>query len=570
MNDVVIHGGWLVDGTGAVRQRRDVGIKDGLITEIGEPKSVAGRSKISAVDRIVCPGFIDVHTHYDAQLTWDPAASPSILHGVTTVLGGNCGFSLAPITDDSAEYLIPMLATVEGMPEEALREGLKVSWKSFEGYLDSLDETLAINAGFMVGHSALRRMVMGESAIGGQPSSAEMDKMVGLLHQSISAGALGFSTSRGQSHYDHNGDPVPSRHASSAEILALCRATGEHDGTSLEAIPTVDQIFDSETELFLVAMSLAARRPINWNNLTMDQDDVARASRLRPSDSAQASGGKVIALANGEPQFNRFTLERPFLWEGIPGWAETMRLPIPERIEAFRNPEVRRHLREGAMKISRKWVDWPGFVVNDVQPPASANLVGRSVGDIAKERGTDPFDTFCDIAVEARMRVGMATRIFGADDQGWMQLVDLLKDPRVVFGASDAGAHLDTISSFAMYTGFLGSAVRERSLLTFEDAVSLMTARPAALYGLKGRGTIGVGNPADVLILDETTIGHGHREMRNDLPGGAARIYSEPFGVEKVIVNGVVTVADGQLTGAQNGKVIRSGKDTANPAMSLV
>lgn len=569
MNDLVIEGGWVVDGTGAERKRADVGIENGIITEIGEPGSVSGKTKISADDRIVCPGFVDVHTHYDAQLTWDPAASPSILHGVTTILGGNCGFSLAPITDESAEYLIPMLATVEGMPEEALREGLTVSWKSFDGYLKTLDETLAINAGFMVGHSALRRMVMGEAAIGGQPSAAEMDKMVQLLHESVDAGAMGFSTSRGASHFDHNGDPVPSRHATSAEILALCHATGEHDGTSLEAIPTVDQIFDAETEMFLVAMSVAAGRPVNWNNLTMEQDDVARASRLRPSDSAAAAGGKVIALANGEPQFNRFTMERPFLWEGIPGWAETMRLPIPERIEAFRNPDVRRHLRDGAKQITRKWVDWAGFVVNDVQPPASESLTGRSVGDIAHERGTDPFDTFCDIAVEAKMRVGMATRMFGEDDEGWAQLVDLLKDPRVVFGASDAGAHLDTISSFAMYTGFLGSAVRERNLLSFEEAVRLMTGRPAALYGLKNRGTLKAGKSADVLILDQTRIGHGPREMRNDLPGGAERIYSEPFGVERVLVNGVVTVADGSLTGANNGSVIRSGRDTVNPAMSL-
>ena len=298
---------------------------------------------------MVAPGFIDVHTHYDAQLTWDPA-TPSLYHGVTTVLGGNCGFSLAPLDEKSAAYVIPMLARVEGMPPEALDHGLDVTWSTFAEYLERLEGTIAVNAGFMVGHSAIRRLVMGEAAVGEQATLDQIASMVDVLHQSLDAGGLGFSTSRGQAHMDHLGDPVPSRHASLTEILSLCRATGQHEGTSLEAIPTLDQEFDELNQMLLLSMTVVAQRPINWNTLTLEQDDVARRSRLAASDTSQAAGGRVVALSPCEATVTRFCLESPALWESIPGWADTMHLPLAARIEAFKRTEVRQLLREGASK----------------------------------------------------------------------------------------------------------------------------------------------------------------------------------------------------------------------------
>lgn len=568
MNDLVVRGGSIVDGTGGPRRLGDLGITGGRISEIVEAGKGQGRRHIDADGLIVAPGFIDVHTHYDAQLTWDPAATPSSLHGITTVIGGNCGFSLAPIDDSSAGYLLPMLAKVEGMPENALREGLSIRWKDFRGFLDNFEGRLAVNAGFMVGHSAVRRGVMGEAAVGSQADDNALQKMSQILHESFEAGALGFSTSRGQAHVDHDGAPVPSRHASVAEILALCRATGDHIGTSIEAIPTIDQVFDRETQMFLAAMSLASSRPVNWNALTLEQDHAARASRLEASVAAKAAGGKVVALAPCQPSYNRYTLEQPFLWESIPGWASTMHLPLAERVKAFADPIVRKTLRDGAAQITRKWVNWPGYRVNDTTSPALEALVGRTVRDVAAERNCDPFDAFCDIAVDSDLEVGWASPTIGDDDEGWKRLVELCRNPNVVVGASDAGAHVDIIASFSMYTGFLGEAVRKRQLLPLEEAVSMLTSIPARLYGLIGRGTLRPGNAADIVIFDEATIGHGPPEMRHDLPGGAARIFCAATGIREVLVNGTAIIREDALTGATPGQTLRSGRDTTNPDMN--
>jgi N-acyl-D-aspartate/D-glutamate deacylase len=409
---------------------------------------------------------------------------------------------------------------------------------------------------------------MGDGAVGETATPEQIGDMSRLVHVSVEAGALGFSTSRGQAHVDHRGDPVPSRHASVAETLALCRAAGQHVGTSIETIPTIDQVFDGEAQMLLVAMSLAAGRPVNWNSLGLEQDPVARASRLAPAAAAEAAGGKVVALAPCEPVFTRYTLELPFLWESIPNWAATMRLPVAERIGAFGDPAVRDHLAAGAATINRKWVRWPDFTINDTEADSLRPLVGRTVGEIEAERGRRPFDVFCDIAVEGELRVGWATPVVGADDRGWRDLVELLRDPRVVAGASDAGAHLDIISAFAMYTGFLGGAVRERGLLPVEEAVAMLTGRPAALYGLIDRGTLEPGKAADVVIFDPDTIGHGPVEIRSDLPAGARRLFCEPHGIAEVLVNGVRTVSDGRLTGASAGRTIRSGRDTVTPALT--
>jgi N-acyl-D-aspartate/D-glutamate deacylase len=567
MNDLVIRGGWIVDGTGGTRRRGDLGIAEGRVVEALEPGTAMGRSYLEADGLIVAPGFVDIHTHYDAQLTWDPAAVPSSLHGVTTVIGGNCGFSLSPIDDSSADYLVPMLAKVEGIPEDALKEGLSVSWSDFGSFLDVLEQKLAVNAGFMVGHSAIRRTVMGESAVGGRADEKELATMVQMVHQSIEAGALGFSTSRGEAHLDHNGDPVPSRHASVAEVLALCHAAGQHAGTSIEAIPTLDQVFDREAQMFLVSLSLAAGRPVNWNLLTIEQGPAALESRLDASLSARAAGGKVVGLTPCQPSVSRNSLENAFLWESIPGWAPTMHLPLAARIEAFRDSAVRDDLRKGATQITRRWVDWPGYRVNDASAPGLASVVGRRVGDIAAERGADPFDVFCDIAVEGDLRVGWSMPTFDNED-GWMRLVRLCQNPNVVVGGSDAGAHVNMSSAFAMYTGFLAGAVREHGLLRLEDAIALITSAPARLYGLLGRGTLLPGDAADIVIFDESTIGHGPVEMRNDLPGGAERLYCAPKGIHEVLVGGSAIVRNGAVTGATPGQIMRSGRDTQSPVMT--
>jgi N-acyl-D-aspartate/D-glutamate deacylase len=567
MLDLVIRGGIVVDGTGAPGVRADVGVRDGRIVVIGDVTEQAAKT-IDADGRVVTPGFIDLHTHYDPQVMWDPAATPSSLHGVTSVFGGNCGFSIAPITPEAADYLIPMLARVEGMPVEALEAGLDLMWDGFGSWLDRLEGNLAVNAGFLVGHSALRRVVMGEAAVGEEATPAQLDAMVALLHESLKAGGLGFSSTGSPSHSDHAGDPVPSRFATAEEFIALARATGEHAGTTLEFIPAASAKF-TDTEMNLMAdMSAAAKRPLNWNVMVVADGDEARAGRevkLSASDIAAAKGGRVVGLCLPEPMRMRLSFGAGFVLDLIPGFGDVIHLPHAQRRAALADQAIREQLKEAVAplpaqhSISR----FAEFTIADVGSAEFENLVGRKIGSIAQERGQHPLDTLLDIVVADDLATGLEPPTVGTDDASWIERVRLLQeDPRVIAGGSDAGAHLDMMKTFACHTSFFAEAVRNRQLISFERAVQLFTEAPARLYGLKDRGRIAEGCFADLVILDPDTVGPGTVAPRSDLPGGGWRLYSEATGIDATIVNGVEIVRDGKVTGDTPGTTLRSGRDT--------
>jgi N-acyl-D-aspartate/D-glutamate deacylase len=288
MLDCVIRGGTVVDGTGAPAFRADVGVHDGRIVAVGAIED-AGTRTVDAFELVVCPGFVDLHTHYDAQIMWDPYATPSCLHGVTTLIGGNCGFTIAPLGTDAAEYLGPMLAVVEGMPLASLEQGLDWAWHSFGDWLDRVDGRLGVNAGFLVGHSALRRAVMGPDAVGMAASPAQIEQMVRLLHESIGAGGLGFSSSWGQTHVDADAQPVPSRAADTEELVTLAAAAGEHAGTTLAFMPGVPPLSADAIDA-MIRMSHAADRPLNWNLFRLIENDRdAAEARLAPSVRAAST-----------------------------------------------------------------------------------------------------------------------------------------------------------------------------------------------------------------------------------------------------------------------------------------
>src|SRR3954447_2839531 len=295
MLDLLIAGGTLLDGTGRPGRPAAIGVRDGRIVSIGDPETVdePARRTVDATDLVVAPGFIDIHTHYDAQAFWDPTLSPSPLHGVTTVIGGNCGFSIAPLTADDADYLMRMLSRVEGMPLESLQAGAPWDWRSTAEYLDRLDGTLVPNTGFLVGHSALRATVMHGDAVGKQATPEQIEAMKALLADGLRAGGLGFSSTWSRSHNDHEGNPVPSRHASREELLALCAVAGEHPGTTLEFIPEVGQ-FDDDTFALMGEMSRVANRPLNWNVLFVyAKNREVVEHQLAGNDLAAGQGGRV-------------------------------------------------------------------------------------------------------------------------------------------------------------------------------------------------------------------------------------------------------------------------------------
>jgi N-acyl-D-aspartate/D-glutamate deacylase len=568
MLDEVIRGGSVIDGTGAPARPADIGVRDGRIVALGtvdEPAAVT----TDADGLLVTPGFIDPHTHYDAQLLWDPTASPSADHGVTTVIGGNCGFTLAPIRPGDEDYLRRMMAKVEGMPLAALEQGVDWGWESFADYLGRLDGNIAVNAGFLVGHCALRRYVMGSDAIGQEATPAQVEAIVAELRHAIEAGGLGFSTTLSTSHSDGDGEPVASRWATTGELLALCGETGRHPGTTLEAIVPgcLDQFSDGEIDL-LAQMSATADRPLNWNVLTVDAAVPARVPRqLLAGDRAAGAGGRVVALTMPvlvpmNMSFGTFC----GLWL-LPGWQEVLNCPVPERLAKLRDPAIRRSLRERSHSpeagVFRRLADWDRYVIGDTYAPANDGVRGRAVGDIAAERGQEPFDTLVDIVIEDELRTILWPMPADNDPASWELRRQVWDDPRAMLGGSDAGAHLDRMCGAPYPTRFLGDMLRGRQLLPVERAVQLMTQAPADLFGLTDRGVLRPGAHADVVLLDPATVGSDPATLVRDLPGDSARLTASARGVTRVLVNGRAVVVDGAATGEVPGRVLRSGRDTA-------
>lgn len=353
MLDLLIRGGTLVDGTGAPARRADVAVRDGRVVSIGETDEPAAKV-IDAAGLMVTPGFVDLHTHYDTQLSWDPTASPSPLHGVTTVIGGNCGFSLAPAGPEHARYLARMMARVEGMPIAAL-EHLDWSWNSFGEWVGRLDRSIAVNAGFLVGHSAVRRVVMGDDAVGSAATADQVHAMASVLSRSLEEGALGFSTSQAPTHNDGDGMPVPSRAASRAELEALCGVVSRHPGTTLELIvPGCLNGFSEDEVDLMTTLSLLADRPANWNVLGVSAlNPGGLEHQLGASTTAARRGATVVALTLPHTMKLRLSFEPGAILDSLPGWREMFALAVPERMKVLSDPAERARLDAGEVERSR-------------------------------------------------------------------------------------------------------------------------------------------------------------------------------------------------------------------------
>ena len=494
MLDYVIVGGTVVDGRGGEGIRADVGIKDGVITQLGQVDE-GGVRTLDAEGLVVVPGFIDPHTHYDAQLFWDPFATPSSWHGVTTVIAGNCGFTLAPLKERDADYTRRMMAQVEGMPLAGLEQGVPWSWESFGEYLDGLDGHVGVNAGFMVGHCALRRYVLGED-FAREATEAERKQMSELLDDSLGAGGIGFSTSQSYTHNDGDGQPVPSRWASEEEMLELCEVVGRHDGMSLALISNgcLGRFSDHEVD-YLAQMSVTAKSPINWNQLGVTSREPDRpAHQLSASRRAREVGGRITALTMPVPSDNNMSFLTFCAFWHIPGWREVLDLEVPQRMERLQDPDVRSRLLQNALPTMwAPFVDFSRYMIGDVFSPQNEPYRNRVVGGIAAELGKDPFTTIVDIAVADRLQTVLWPPPFADTDADWQLRQALWKDPDILIGGSDAGAHLDRLLGSPYPTRFLDDCLRGRQLVPVERAVQLMTDVPARLFGLRGRGRLAVG-----------------------------------------------------------------------------
>ena len=487
---------------------------------------------------------------------------------MTTILGGFCGFSIAPLSPESGAYLLPMLARVEGMPADTLRAGVPWDWRTFGEFLDRLEGRVLLNAGFFVGHSAVRRLVMGERANAGEATDAEIAAMRGLVDQSLAEGALGFSTTVSPSHNDAEGNPVPSRFASREEILTLASAVREHEGTSLELLPNL-QRFDQEQVNLLVDYSLAGGRPVNWNVLVVSdggEQDRERVDRLlEASRVARARGAEVLALTFASAPTIRVNFISGFVFDSLPGWAPLFKLPLDKRLKVLKDQFVRDTLEQAAGKSGGglNLNCWDEYLVIEAFSPATKRFEGRKIGEIARELGKSDFATLIDIVVADKLRTSLMREAKGNDAAGFKLRGELWHNDMTIVGASDAGAHMDMIDTFAFSTLLLQNA-REFGVMSLPEAVHQLTQVPATALGIRDRGLLAKGLYADLVVFDGENVGRGPVYTRYDLPGTTAegRLYADAIGIDWVVVNGQVVVRDGEVAQARPGTVFRSGRDT--------
>jgi N-acyl-D-amino-acid deacylase len=559
--DLVITGGTVVDGTGLPRRRADVGILDGRIEAIGFIEPDDGAQVIDASGKVVAPGIVDPHTHYDPQLTFEPYGTSSCFHGVTTVVAGNCGFSVAPLKPGDAPWLIQLFARVEGMDASAL-EGIPVDgFESFPEFLESMRGKIGINAAFYIGHCALRRYVMGDAAQEREATPDEIERMAALVTEAMEAGAAGFSSTHSPTHFDSADRPVPSRLSSLDELKALTEAAGRAGAGSVAYLPgsAVGGI-TADDEALLIEMSLLSRMPVIIQGLgarsKVDAPTAGWDNAKRFVDEATAQGAAVYSMAMSKP-FNRtFNLaDGTKLYEGA---LQLNRLfteasTVEQRLALIADPTFREAVRDAVDHPNRDpnagpTLPPPGWAVlhvNQVSDPEHEKLLTRSLADIADERGVHPMDAFLDIAASEDLTTEF---LWKTETPEWIEGTKVAQDdPHMIVGTSDGGAHLDRDDGAEAHTWFLEHWVREWKGFTLEEGVRQITAIPAALCGFTDRGLLLVGYAADLMIFDPDTVGPDQKWLAHDFPNGAARWTSRPKGVHATIVNGVPIVLDGEL-----------------------
>jgi N-acyl-D-aspartate/D-glutamate deacylase len=561
MWDLVVRGGSVVDGTGMRAFTADVAVKDGRIARIGRVREAATRT-IDADGLLVTPGFIDVHTHYDVQLDWDPLATPSCWHGVTSALAGNCGFTLAPAKPEDVDWLVGMLSRVEGMSRAALAEGLRFRGGSFADYWKRFDGCLGINVGSFVGHCAVRRWVMGEAASERQATPEEIHQMKALVRQAMAEGAVGFSTSQIGLHVGEDGREVPSNHASPQEIIELASVLAEFDRGAIEIIPrSFNEGYDEADRQLLRDLYRVSGRPIELNILVPSPEHpMGWQSTLEFCNQAFAEGIRLHPMFTTNRLELHLRLDDTFVFDEMPEWRRVLTLPNDQRLAKLREPAVRERLRAEFDSPETRAVSfgWDGLEVETVADPAHADWRGRSVAELAEDRGVSPLDAFLDASLEEGLRTGWQTRMNDVGRQFIEHVVrTAVADPIVMPGSSDGGAHLASFVGADYTTRLLTDWVPDP--LSLEQAIWRNTLMPATVHGLDGRGVLREGAAADLLVIDRDALAAGDSQTRCDFPADTERYVVEAEGYRNVVVNGEVLLEDSEHTGALPGEVLRLG-----------
>jgi N-acyl-D-amino-acid deacylase len=563
--DLLIKGGRIYDGSGLPSFLGDVAINEGRIVATGRINADADRV-VDAAGLAVSPGFIDFHTHLDAQLLWDPIATSSCFHGVTTVIPGNCGLALAPCKEQDHDGVLRSFERVEAISLPALRAGVEWGWTTFPQYLNRLRGRLGVNVAALMGHCALRQFVMGDAATERAATPAEISQMKEILKEGVRAGAIGFSTNQNPVHMFADGRPIPSRLATNDEIIELACALGEINkgviqisrGSLGVSVPTV------ETVKLFEEISSKSGRPVIWQSIAHRWDRPNEWRELLDlAEQSLSKGIQSYPLCNARLFNNRFTMKNAQVFDDLPTWKQIMFLPLEERMKVLRDGDLRKKLSYEAVeekKSSRFSRRWDLVYMIKAATAANQHLEKKSVAEIAKIRGQDVIDAFLDLSLDEGLDTEFQTSSTNGDEQA---VAAIIRSPFVLVGQSDAGAHLIYDAGFGYATRLLGYWIREKKIMSLEDGVRKLTFMVASIFGLPDRGLVRPGMAADLVLFDPATIRECEPEMVSDLPGGEKRLIQKANGIEMTIVNGQVLVAKGEHTGALPGAVLGGSNGSA-------
>lgn len=555
-HDLLIRDGLLIDGTGAPARRADVAVSGGRIAEVGAVSGGAARV-IDAGGLAVCPGFIDPHTHYDAQICWDGAVTPSPWHGVTSVVMGNCGVGIAPCRPEAREIAMRDLVNVEAIPFEVLDKGITWDWETFPEYLDAAARRRpALNLAFLAPLTPLRHYVMGEASMERAATPEETARIKALLGEAMDAGAFGFSSTILNQHMGFGGRPLACRNASRDELRACANALRERGKGAIEiAVTRQIAVLEDDGYELLDLLLAESGRPVTFIAM-FDRDDLPDAVRdtLRRAAPLIARGARP--QTSPLPLTREFNMRNPFSFAAFPSWRRVFEdKSKPAQAAAYRDPAFRAQFRE-ELKRPAAFGNWARITLHEVKSAALKPLEGMSVAEIAVAQGKDPVDAFLDVTLADDLDNEFTMASFNTRVD---RMAEILADPSILIGLGDGGAHVDMLCDSGYPTYVLGTWVRERGALTLEQAVRRMTSDPADFFGIRDRGRVLPGLAADLAVFDPASVGSaGRPERRYDLPGGAKRMVMRSQGMHHTVVNGVVTWENGALTGAAAGAVLRS------------
>ena len=553
--DIVLRGGTLVDGTGAPGRPGDLGIRDGRIVALGSFEGAA-REEIDASGCVVAPGFIDAHTHYDAQVFWDGMLTVSPWHGVTSVVMGNCGFGIAPTRPEHRQLMLRTLENVEGMSLDALNAGLGEEWpfESFPEYLDALESHgTALNVGVLIGHTPVRTFVMGEEAVAREATPDEIAQQKEIVREAMQAGALGFATSKAMTHIGYDGNPVPSRAASGEEILELAGVLTDLDHGVVQATTGRGLTTPEFAEL-----ARRTGKPVMWTALVPGFTHKPVDEILRDHEKLHAEGLRVIPQVTPRPLSFEFQFKAPFPFEPLALMKPVSKADFAGKKKIYADPEFRAALRE---RVDNRWPGRRFYEMAISSYPPDPSLDERPLGEVAEERGLHPVDLALDLSLETELEARFRLAVANHDEEA---VGGLLRHPGVMLGLSDAGAHASQLCDAGQPSTLLGKWVREKQHLSVEEAVRRLTSEPAEIFGIRERGRLAEGLAADVTVFDLDRVAALGVRRVYDLPGGADRLVEDAVGYRAVIVNGVPIRRDDADTPAaataRPGRVLRGGR----------